>query len=228
MLVEFDIAARTFEGTVFDTRELKQQADAEASHLEQLLGDISSASEERCLALRAQLKAEECLPPVKEVFEKKNSARLSELYAAQDEKQFESIILEAKLDDPADIEQRILFICDNGKSELSERYVAALNTLSGEQLSRAKRHYFYQKAGMPIIIICSLFAVAFSIWALIRVGAFAAVLGFLSSFYIVLYILKDVDACLRECLATLQNTKKVIYLSKNSKKERENHAQIPQ
>lgn len=68
MLADFDIKARSFQGTAFETRELRQKAERDFDDLTTLCGKIDKLELNDCKNLQQEISQKEYVPEISEIF----------------------------------------------------------------------------------------------------------------------------------------------------------------
>lgn len=80
MLLDFDLQARTFRHTVYDTREARKKAEEDYKILSEICQNIETADEAECIRIDAETSAAAYTPQVLEEFSLKIHKRLNEIH----------------------------------------------------------------------------------------------------------------------------------------------------
>lgn len=156
----FDVQARSFMGTVFSTRELKQKADTENLLLQQKYdGFIENMTEEQCLEEKNWIKEQCFIKEVEEIYIEKFNARINDIWKKDDMESFCELCKSTDVFSNESKQMAIKIIRETGKSEEKDLYISALEGMNEENINQYKKYLkwekktFLQRYGMFLGII---------------------------------------------------------------------------
>ncbi len=140
LVKEFDLKARTFQDILFSTREIKQQAEANYSTLNNKYNDIQAMSEEECKEAKVWISEQEFVPEISTLFKKKMDERVGDIWKEEDERKFVKLFDNVDLFDEKSRNLAIKIIQQVGRTEDKERYINALRAVNEQNISEIKKY----------------------------------------------------------------------------------------
>ena len=137
---EFDLKARTFQDILFSTREIKQQAEANYSTLNNKYNDIQAMSEEECKEAKVWISEQEFVPEISTLFKKMMDERVGDIWKEEDERKFVKLFDNVDLFDEKSRDLAIKIIQQVGRTEDKEHYINALRAVNEQNINEIKKY----------------------------------------------------------------------------------------
>lgn len=140
----------------------------ETNCLQQLCNGLESMTEAQCNNLSEAIKAYSALDKNKQPFLQKVQKRIETLWAAEDGEIFDNLYLRTDITQRDQCQQAIDFVKSKGRTSSSEKYIAALEACTAENLKKAT---IYQKGVLPGIYVgLSAAFIVGSLFSLFKLG----------------------------------------------------------
>lgn len=147
ILHDFDVKARTYDGVLYDTRELRSQAEKDDQSLSELHGDVSSIDEVACSRLLAEIVHMQCTTTVKNKHLQLLNDRITTIWDTEDFERFTEIFVQTPVSASEQISKNCTLIRDAGRTETKELFIKALNLLNESGVEAAAKYAVAKEGG---------------------------------------------------------------------------------
>ena len=154
------------ESNTFDT--------LEKDCLERLCGNVSNADEAACNKILSEIEAYDALEKNKQNFIQRIKTRIEEIWSAEDGEIFDNLYMNTNIYDAEDIKRSIEYIKQKGRTESSQKYIAALSKCDNDTIKKA---FKYKSKYAKIILGMGFFFAAFALIAIFIELGIVAVLA---------------------------------------------------
>lgn len=148
ILHDYDVAAKTYDGVLYETREICSQAAKDDQALNELHGNVTALNEADCNAFLAKITQGEYVPAVKSKHLQLLNEQIRMIWDAEDFDRFTELFLQTQLSDTKQIADNCTLIDSTGRTESKELFINALYLFTEANVEIAAKYAASKDGGL--------------------------------------------------------------------------------
>lgn len=132
--------------------------------LTQICRGYEAADESTCEKMIVAIKAHKAPDGLKASFLQKVQARIESIWSAEDGEIFDNLYMKTDITDPQAVAEAISYVKSKGRTDSSQKYLAALNACTPENIERARMYYHTNR--YKLYVVAAIFLIL-PVWTLI-------------------------------------------------------------
>lgn len=148
ILHDYDVAAKTYDGILFETRELRSQAEEDDRILWELHGNVADLNEADCNTYLSRITQEAHVSAIKSKHLQLLQERIHTIWDAEDFERFTELYLQTPLADTKQIADNCTLIDSTGRTESKELFINALCLFTEANVETAAKYAASKDGGL--------------------------------------------------------------------------------